>query len=151
MLTDYLEALLELEQERQEEDGVDWSARSRMVAWVGKTGQSGGEPDEAEHGRLRPASEEKTGVHREKTETVQKKERETFRLAERLRQLRGSVERGIAQRSRNAAAESVQNGAMAAFLPGGKPTLRGAMDYAALVDAAFQRDARRYDGQLGLL
>ena len=53
--------------------------------------------------------------------------------------------------SRNMTAQSVMQPGMAETRYGGSLSVRRTADYAAAVDAAFQRDARRYDGPLGLL
>lgn len=139
---DYLEALLELEQEQQEQAGLDWP--TRPVTWAawdkpGNTGR-GQRQQERERGNGHAQTQPEEQTHRQGV----------VWLTQRLRQLRGTVERARQQRKSPVTQAAHEHGT-APWWTGSKPTLRGAVDYAALVDAAFQRDARRYDGQLGLL
>lgn len=82
-------------------------------------------------------------MHRERAPVV---------LIQQMEQLRRAVRQGQEQlRRRNTAAQAaVQPGAVGGRYGVSLPARRAA-DYAAAVDAAFQRDARRYDGPLGLL
>ena len=138
-MTDYLEELLK-QQERESEDGVmEWrkrrvyGAEPRGMARDGRAaGQASVVLGEAE---LRPVRENARGMER---------------LLQQTRRLHRAV-RLVGERERGAAA------AFPAEMPwetearhGAALTARRTADYAAAVDAAFQRDARRYDGPMEL-
>lgn len=139
---DYLEALLELEQEQQEQAGLDWPARPVTWAAWDKAGNG-------TQGQLQQEWERGNAYDQTQPEEQTRRQGVVW-LTQRLRQLRGTAERARQQR-KSLATQAAHDHGTAPWWTGSKPTLRGAVDYAAVVDAAFQRDARRYDGQLGLL
>lgn len=161
-MTDYLEALLE-QVEQDEEGGLpEWRRPSRAV-YAGAGGKDasdgGGETQlRAEgtgtaqtHSLNQP--EEQRYQERLSVERLEqlRREREPVMLIQRMEQLRRAVRQGLEQAGyRSAAAQAAQPGAAGGLWDLSLPARRAA-DYAAAVDAAFQRDARRYDGPLGLL
>lgn len=148
-MTDYLDELLE-QQEQEEEQGLEWprpglrlwvtEGRSEDAAAHGVTYRQEQAGAAVEQGHVRPA-QEAAGPERAQTQP----------LTAQLDRMRRAVQRAQSQPGRQAASiGQALAGDGGAFFHGQLPRHRAA-DYAALVDAAFQRDARRYDGPLGLL
>ena len=150
-MTDYLEELLE-QQESQEEGAVpDWRERHPHI-WGRQTAGERTAVREA----MRPKSlTEENGLQTFEQTAVQTAWQERARqlsLMARMARLNRAVRQ--AQRQGGGRTAAVQVSAQqetTQMLHAGALSLRRTADYAAAVDAAFQRDARRYDGPLGLL
>ena len=140
-MTDYLDELLEQQEQEEQGDVPEWRRPGGRVYAVGRPGETGtartaanGSPPDVQEG---PADREKD------TATL---------LARQLDRLHRAVRQAQEQTVRTAGAPQAAAQPMAAGgLHAGPLSVRRAADYAAAVDAAFQRDARRYDGPLGLL
>lgn len=149
-MTDYLELLLEQAQEEAEEPFV-W----RRVA-VGAGGvRAKDEPGQESGGNAAAEKEERVmAVWKRRTEAVSGGQRPADPV-EQLAALERAVARGRAeQQSRTGRRLPLADDTHAAqgrmvcgaddVMPGARRSLAG------LLDAAFERDARRYDGPLGL-
>ena len=136
-MTDYLDALLE---QREQEDGdiLQWH-RARAYALRGKT--AGTKDDTVQ---ATSAADEALAAAREERVRGASKLLEQVQRLHRAVQQAGEAGRRVASFPTAAPVDPV-NGRYGAALP-----VRRAADYAAAVDAAFQRDARRYDGPMEL-
>lgn len=147
-MTDYLDELLE-QQEQEEEQGLEWP-RPGLRLWT----PEGRREDVAVHGvtsRQVQAGAEAARTAAQAAQAVRQGQAAVQPLKGQLDRLRRAVQRAQSQPGRRAASGGqALAGSGGAFPCGQLPRARAA-DYAALVDAAFQRDARRYDGPLGLL
>lgn len=141
-MTDYLEELLEQQKQEEQSDAPEWrrlggrvyAGRRRRTADPNEMApRSHGQPDghEGQPDRAEPAA----GL-----------------LTRQLDRLHRAVRQAQEQTGRTAVSmqAAVQPG-VAGGLYGMPVSVHRAADQAAAVDAAFQRDARRYDGPLGLL
>lgn len=141
-MTDYLNQLLE-QQEQEEEQGLEWP-RPGLRLWAAE----GRKEDAAAHGVTYQQEQDGAAVEQGYVRATQA---QTQPLTAQLERLRRAVQRAQSQPGRQGASVGqALAGSGGAFSHGQLPRIRAA-DYAALVDAAFQRDARRYDGPLGLL
>lgn len=152
-MTDYLELLLE-EQESEEISQVpEW--KRWKIPPMNQVGQIGGQP-EVEGGCL-------VGQPQDKTQMVQAEQAsdgrvsfepeplQTRNLTVELLRLRRAVRQADSRNSRATEHSGDTFEAAPGFSWMGERRELKAVDYAALVDAAFARDARRYDGLPGLL
>lgn len=162
-MTDYLDELLE--QAEQDEEGglLEWRRPNRAVyAGAGRGDASDGGDgsrqwaEGAGAAQWNSPSQLEEHLRRERVcvEQIEQpnRERASVVLVQRMEQLRRAVRQGQEQaRHRSAAAQAAVQPGTAGGLCGVSSPAHWAADYAAAVDAAFQRDARRYDGPLGLL
>ena len=151
-MTDYLDELLE-QQEEEEQGGLPEWRKVGAVAFGGAERKTA----DARQGDLRrePGVEE-TARNSEPGEgnAMRAEERRsavaelTSRLQQLHRAVRQAQERGLrtVASPQTAARLGLDVGQQAVPVP-----MHRMADYAAAVDAAFRRDARRYDGPLGLL
>lgn len=158
-MTDYLERLLE-QQETEETDGVvEWHSvhlrgTAPNKAGVTEAAEASTAVQAAELSRLRERVsgaaqllQQVQRLHR----AVRQAEVQDRRAVDQVQRLHRTVRQAEIQDCRTVAAQGMTpwegiNGQAAATL-----SARRTADYAAAVDMAFQRDARRYDGPLGLL
>ena len=164
-MTDYLEELLEQHISDVESGTLDWH-KGNLRVWGRQAGEQlvdGGatHPQEQTADHAVMYSQEMPGqgdmydiknLVQAAAEDVWHKRIGQMSLVGQMARLHRTVlqvrERGG---SGNAAAQSVTQPGMADVRYGGSMSVRRVADYATAVDAAFQRDARRYDGPLGLL
>ena len=141
-MTDYLEELLE-QQEQEEQGGtLEWR---RLGGRVYAGGQYSAAAPDGAMGQHHAPDAERTSDAESPSAAAAVLNRQLDRLHRAVRQAQGQSARS---------AVSVQGGvqpAMAGSWHAGALSARRTADYAAAVDAAFQRDARRYDGPLSLL
>lgn len=140
-MTDYLEELLNQE-EQESEQTLQWTQTGRVVLAPAGNVRTGG-------AGLKPAAQQdREGPEARSEQAGQIIVREMERLSRAVVRARSREQGYSAQRQGGMSLPSVQ------YAPGISPAARAGaavMDYAGLVDAAFERDARRYDGPLGLL
>lgn len=149
-MTDYLELLLDERQDEEEREAFAWR---RAAGYRGQEGMDGmsGTADGPAAAKQRPGQRES---QQGRQVQVQVEATGRTQLRERLLMLERAVVRGKAQQAtqvwKRQAAEQVRTvygqdvRRMGAAAPGVQRGLAG------VVDAEFQRDARRYDGPLGL-
>lgn len=153
-MTDYLEQLLE----EQEEEQRTWEwkrpamGRNGEAAQRGSLSQTEGSAAEREEqtgsdlvARIR------AGREQEGTQLMPRKDDRMELLSRQTGRLRRAVEQMHRQPRGSVLGETDMGPGRDSRIPGTAGAVSRAADYAALVDAAFARDARRYDGPLCLL
>ena len=175
-MTDYLEELLRQMEQEEEEQAAQWNPVRR--SWIGVAagrdkpgakekvapGQESAERERSAAERERSAAERERGAAKRRigagkqaiapeAETAENARSETGRaLAEQLSKLRRAVQQMTrSEGRRGVSAAGLGMDTTASGRKNGGWTTFAAAHYAAMVDEAFQRDARRYDGPLGLL
>ncbi len=161
-MTDYLDELLEQQVIDEEGGTLDWR-RGNLRLWERQVweqivdgGATRTQEQAADHAVMyrqeMPGQGDVQTLVQTAAEAVWRKRAGQLPLAGQMARLHRAV---LQMREHsgggNAAAQSVVQPGMADVRHGGALPMRRAADYAAAVDAAFQRDARRYDGPLGLL
>lgn len=165
-MTDYLESLMELQEQKENEELLEWRRPALSLATQGQQKEKRQSTDEI-HTNQKVETEqlrERRQWEQERVENRHKRSNgeENAEMARsdavmesawttEMTRLYRAVRRSSVQTSRGmgpgtAALDRSGNGPWSV----GLPAVRG-IDYAALVDRAFARDARRYDGRLGLL
>lgn len=152
-MTDYLELLLEEQESEKESPASDWKRRTFRP--VNAEERAGGRSEvEAvsfagyTQNKLGTAQPERTADEEIPLETEL---RQTRDMTVELLRLRRAVRQAQTGNGHSVEKHGGTLGGDTGFLwMGGKSDVRTA-DYAALVDMAFARDARRYDGLPGLL
>lgn len=149
-MTDYLELLLDERQDEEEREAFTWRRVAGYRGPEGATGM-GGTADGPETAGQRPGPQE---GRQGRQAQVQVEETGRAELREQLLKLERAVARGKVQQAaqvwKRQAVEQVGTvygqdvRRLGAAAPGVQRGLAG------LLDAEFQRDARRYDGPLGL-
>ncbi len=161
-MTDYLEELLEQQVNDEEGGTLDWrkgslhlwdrQAWEQIAAGGAIRSQEQTADDVVTYRQNLPGQGDMQTLVQAAAEAVWHKRAEQLPLVGQMARLHRAViqvrEHGG---SGNAAVQSVMQPGIADVRHGGALSVRRAADYAAAVDAAFQRDARRYDGPLGLL
>ena len=161
-MTDYLEELLEQQASDEEGGTLDWSKRSLRLwerqAWEQMTADGAARPQEQNvdnavtYRQNLPGQGDIQTLVQAAAEAVWHKRAGQLPLVGQMALLHRAVQQVREHGgSGNAAVQSVMQPGMADVRHGGALSVRRTADYAAAVDAAFQRDARRYDGPLGLL
>lgn len=140
-MTDYLEELLD-EEEQENEQGLQWTRAVRAgLASVRAVQESNVDAQAV--------------VQQARTQVRQSRQDAGYAIALEMERLGRAVVR--ARTPEQGRAGERQGGttiSAAQYIPGAGAAVRmgtAAVDYAGLVDAAFERDARRYDGPLSLL
>lgn len=153
-MTDYLEQLLE--EQEEEQHTWEWNRpathRNGEVAQRGSLSRTEGSVAEREEqagadlaARIRAVREQ------EGTQLMPREEDRMELLSRQTGRLRRAVEQMHSQTRRSVLGETDMGPGRDSRIPGTAGAVPRAADYAALVDAAFARDARRYDGPLCLL
>lgn len=161
-MTDYLEELLERQVSDEEGGTLDWRKGSLRLwerqAWEQVDANAQGHRQEHSADDAVTYRENLSGQGDMQTlvqaaaEAVWHKRAGQLPLVGQMARLhRAALQAREHSGGGNAAVQSVMQPGMADIRHGGVLSVRRAADYAAAVDAAFQRDARRYDGPLGLL
>lgn len=152
-MTDYLELLLEEPEAEETNQMPEW--RNRKVL-PGNVTRRDGERFDVETVRLSGKVRENAKTDQTEREADEHRfvEKETLRIRtveSELLRLHRAVRQAEVQSGRPVErGGNVTEGTDDFWRTGGKTRFRTA-DYAAMVDAAFARDARRYDGLPGLL
>lgn len=146
-MTDYLEELLE-QQEEEQNAMPEWHKRGRRL-WSGlglKTADA-----LTVHQQQTDGSWTESTRHNAQSEPDESGQARQQSLVWQLDQVRRAVRQVQGQNGRmTVLSQTAVPQKMEHELRGFRLPARRAADYAAAVDAAFQRDARRYDGPLGL-
>ena len=153
-MTDYLEQLLEEQEEEQRAWEWKWPAARGNGELAGRVSPVRAEEVYAEQGRWDGSDlAERKGTDTEHSEAVLKAQGqgEMELLNGQAGRLRRAVEQAHRQSRGRMPGEADIGPGRDSRLPGTAGAGPRAVDYAALVDAVFARDARRYDGPLGLL
>ncbi|MBQ3557447.1 MAG: hypothetical protein IJA11_06590 [Oscillospiraceae bacterium] len=149
-MTDYLDLLLDEQQEENENEPFAW--RRMRTGYRGATDEGGSrQPDSKKIGAERSDVQERDARSRSEETTARKR---TADPETRLAALERAVARGrVQQETRKRSWEYAQ----VAQAAGGQDMRRSAAavpgvrrELAGMLDAVFERDARRYDGPLGL-
>ncbi|MBO5340372.1 MAG: hypothetical protein J6A62_05190 [Oscillospiraceae bacterium] len=140
-MTDYLEELL-AEEEQENEQDLQWTKAVRVgLASVRKIPEvDGGEETEVRQNR--------EAIRNSRPHTGPDIILEMERLSRAVVRAHTREQGQTGERQGGTAVSAMQ------YIPGAGAAVRtgaAAVDYVGLVDAAFERDARRYDGPLGLL
>ncbi len=140
-MTDYLEELL-AEEEQENEQALEWVKAVRVGL---ASGRNVPKVDGGEKTEVRQSREETRYSHRYSEQTI---------LSEMSRLSRAVVRAHTREQGQTGERQGGTTLSAMQYIPGAGDTVRigtAAVDYVGLVDAAFERDARRYDGPLGLL
>lgn len=153
-MTDYLEQLLE--EQEEEQHAWEWkrSTMRRNGAFVERAPLSQTEKSVAkQEGQTKSDLAERIRSAREQdaTELMLREDGGMELLSRQTGRLRRAVEQMQRQVRGRVFGETDMVPGRDSHLPGTVGAALRAVDYAAMVDAAFARDARRYDGPLGLL
>lgn len=154
-MTDYLEELLD-EEEQENERGLQWTRVVRAgLADVRVVPESGMDAQAARQQTWTEAQQSRTEAQRSRQEARQSRQDAGYAIAWEMERLGRAVVRAHTRGQERAGEWRGGVGLPAAqYVPGAGAAVRMgtvAVDYAGLVDAAFERDARRYDGPLSLL
>ena len=153
-MTDYLEQLLD----EQEEEQRSWEWKRLAVGRKGDFDRRAPLPGTEESGAVQETQAESDRTQpvrsvreQEEMQLMQRKDDGTELLSRQTGRLRRAVEQMRRQTHGRVFGETDMSPGRDSRIPGVAGAVPRAADYAALVDAAFARDARRYDGPLGLL
>lgn len=153
-MTDYLEQLLEEQEEEQRAWEWKWPAARRNGELTGRVSPVQTEEVYAEQVRWagsEPAKRKGTHTEHGEGERMAQEYGRMELLSGQAGRLRRAVEQMHRQPRGSVLGETDIGPGRGGRLPGTAGAVSRAADYAALVDAAFARDARRYDGPLCLL
>ena len=153
-MTDYLEQLLEEQEEEQRAREWKWPAIGRNGEFAQRV-----QPAQTEESVPEQEKQAKSDLTQGVRSVPEQAEPELISggesAAELLGRQTGRLRRAVEQMQRQVRGRPFGETDIApgrdSRMPGADGAIPRAVDYAALVDAAFARDARRYDGPLGLL
>ena len=165
-MTDYLELLLNLQEQEENEELLEWRRPVLTPAAQGQQTEKQQSADETNRTRKDEAGQLQARRQWEQERVENKRKRPDSEEHSEMARLNPVMESAwttqmirldrAVRRSSVQVRRRMSLGAAALDRSGNGPwnvglsAVRG-IDYAALVDRAFARDARRYDGRLGLL